>query len=241
MLRRRPTDLWVRRHTEPLDFFAAWKAADLERDWWSIVGPATQAEYEQLAQGKLDALLSIGLKPDSRILDVGCGTGMMPLALKGYLDGAGRYVGTDIAPEAIAFCQRRYPHQTFLLQSDTTHLPLNGETFDFIAFWSVFTHTWLDETVALLREAMRLLAPHGIIVADVFTSTVSERAVERTRIMVEYNRTFFMGVLCGLDLQVDRILMERVQVPDDPPIHRIQMALKVRAGEVHTRPSRDDD
>jgi SAM-dependent methyltransferase len=57
------------------DYRAAYRRADLTRDWWSIVGPATREEHEALGRGKRQQLIDQGMTPDSRVLDVGCGTG----------------------------------------------------------------------------------------------------------------------------------------------------------------------
>src|SRR5262249_44614789 len=103
VFRRLPA--WLRRD---FDYRTAYRQADLERDYWSIVGPKTKDEFQDLARGKFQLLLAQGLTPDKRILDVGCGTGQLTEALADYLSPAGLYYGTDIAPEAIAFCRGKF-------------------------------------------------------------------------------------------------------------------------------------
>jgi SAM-dependent methyltransferase len=155
----------------PFDYRRAYARADLARDYWTVVGPATREEYDRLGGVKLKLLIDLGLAPAARVLDVGCGTGLLAAALEGHLSDRGLYVGTDLAPEAVAFCRRRFRRPNFsFVQNEMTALPLPARGFDAIAFYSVFTHTYPEETALLLAEAGRVLAPRGFAFADAFTS-----------------------------------------------------------------------
>ncbi|MBO9513045.1 MAG: methyltransferase domain-containing protein [Variovorax sp.] len=153
------------------DYRDAYAKADLERDWWSIVGPATREEYEAQGRAKLARLQQLGLRADARILDIGCGTGQLTEPLSAALSPGGAYVGTDIAEEAVAFCRRRFPQANFrFLRNEATRLPLEGEVFDLIYLASVFTHLGLGEIQGMLAEIHRLLATQGWVLADAFVS-----------------------------------------------------------------------
>jgi SAM-dependent methyltransferase len=91
----------------------------------------------------------------SEVLDFGCGVKFTralinhPLPIK-------RYVGVDVQPEMIAYLQKHVGDPRFEYHrldahnelynpsgarlSDTTPLPIDGQTFDVICLFSVFTH-----------------------------------------------------------------------------------------------------
>jgi SAM-dependent methyltransferase len=186
-------------------WYSTW---DLQRDYWTIVGPATKEEYERLSLVKLQLLIDLGLTPDAKILDVGCGTGLLAASLHDFLSELGQYVGADISSEAVAFCRSRFPRSNFAFHlSEMTQLPALTESFDFIVFFSVFTHTYPRETAQLLREASRLLAEGGVIFADVFTAPlVDEHTGDRGA--VEINPDYLMRLLDGSGLQAELIEMQ---------------------------------
>ena len=145
------------------DYRRLYANADLHKDYWSVVGPADRHEFAKLGSVKLKYLIDLGLTPDSRVLDAGCGTGLLATTLAGYLHDNGCYVGSDIAAEAIQFCRAdASAGQNFgFIRQEMTEIPLHDVAFDAIVFYSVFTHTFPDETILLLAEARRLLASGG--------------------------------------------------------------------------------
>ncbi|MDB5308876.1 MAG: class SAM-dependent methyltransferase [Gemmataceae bacterium] len=194
--------------THPLDgefnYHDIYARADLGQDFWSVSGPGSRAEFDRLTPIKLKLLTDLGLTPDSRLLDVGCGTGLLATAAEGFLSDRGLYYGTDLAPEAVEFCKGRYRRPNFhFVTSGMTTVPVAGVEFDVVAFYSVFTHTYPDETALLLAEANRLLAPGGVIFADLFTSPLVARHAG-SRYAVETNRDHVLRLiaLAGLDAEL---------------------------------------
>lgn len=189
---------------EEIDYHKVYATADLEQDYWTVVGPPTREEFHRLSIVKRGQLVEQGLTPDSHILDVGCGTGQLAAGLIDYLSPRGFYFGTDVGPEAIEFCRNKYPRPNFRFAvNDFTKLPIEHHRFDMACFFSVFTHTYPDETALLLAEAAKSLKPGGTILGDVFTSPLTDRCAGN-RGAVELNREHFLRLvgLAGLQATV---------------------------------------
>ena len=168
-----------------IDYQRVYAAANLAGDHWTVVGPATRAEFDRLGRVKLDLLVRHGLTPTSRILDIGCGTGQLAGAAEGYLDAAGRYHGTDLAAHAVEFCRAAFRRPNFsFARNPRGGIDAAGRPFDAACLFSVFTHTTLDETAGLLRGAAVALAPGGFLVADAFVSSVVRDEVGNRGAMV---------------------------------------------------------
>ncbi len=119
------------------------------------------------------------LRPDERVLEVGCGLGRMALPLTGYLRGDGRYDGFDVDAVSVQWCAShltpRFPHFRFLhadiynkeynsagTQSGVTYrFPYGDSSFDFCFLTSVFTHLLSRETEHYMGEIARTLNPEG--------------------------------------------------------------------------------
>jgi SAM-dependent methyltransferase len=196
--------------TTPLDaefnYHDIYANADLNADFWSASGPPSQAEFERLVPIKLKLLTDQGLTPDGKILDVGCGTGLLATAAERFLSDRGLFFGTDLAKEAVEFCRSRYtrPNFRFAVNGMTT-IPVQDIAFDAITYFSVFTHTYVEETALLLAESKRLLAPKGFIYADCFTSPLVERSIG-SRYAVEVNRDLLLRLAAVIGLKSELVM-----------------------------------
>lgn len=150
----------------------------------SYYGTARVSAYAHASQCARSELLSRGLLPHHRVLDIGCGIGNLAVGLTDYLTGD--YVGFDINPEAIAWCQRvitsRHPTFRFChadLSSNAYNaagrfapsayrFPLPDRSVDVVFLGSVFTHLLPDAAEQYVHEIGRLLAPEGMCVASYF-------------------------------------------------------------------------
>jgi SAM-dependent methyltransferase len=127
-----------------------------------------------------------GLTPDSHVLDIGCGLGRLAVPLMDYLNAEGAYVGMDIVPSGIEWCNARiassYANFTFTLadianreynptgkyQAATYTFPYDDESFDLVVLVSVFTHMLTAEMEHYVDEITRVLKPGGRCFATYF-------------------------------------------------------------------------
>jgi SAM-dependent methyltransferase len=190
---------------DEIDYEQVYGAADLTKDFWNVVGPASAEEFRQLGRGKLEMLKAEGLAPGSRLLDVGCGTGTLAGPALEFLSDEGLYYGTDLSEKAVEYCRQHYRRANFrFAKNGMTTIPLDGPRFDFIVFFSVFTHTYPAETRELLSEAARLLDEGGSIVADVFETDIEGDSLG-TRAMLVLPRGLFLAMAADLGLEAREI------------------------------------
>ena len=126
------------------------------------------------------------LRPEERVLDIGCGCGQMALHLEKYLDEKGSYVGVDIHGPSIRWCQKEISSRrsnfefahidvrnlafnpAAKLDAESYRFPYDDESFDLILLKSVFTHMRPAEVDNYLREVARLLKNEGRCLATFF-------------------------------------------------------------------------
>jgi len=119
------------------------------------------------------------LKPNEKVLDVGCGNGRMAVPLIGYIKGEGLYEGFDIVVEGINWCKKsitsKYPHFHFQV-ADLYNKEYNpkgkykaseykflyeNDSFDFVFLTSVFTHMLPQDMENYFSEIARILKRNG--------------------------------------------------------------------------------
>jgi len=112
---------------------------------------------------KLDTgLASFGIGENEHVLDVGCGTGNLTLALLRRLSLKGRVTAVDISPEMIRTARRKIsdPRVTWHVV-DALELPAGDNTLDRVICYSVWPH--FDDYPAVLNEFRRVLRPKGTL------------------------------------------------------------------------------
>jgi len=194
-------------HATDIDYHHVYRTADLgANSWWVVGAYPTQDDYLQSSRKRREMLVDEGLTPDSRVLDVGCGTGQMAMALEDYLSPRGAYYGTDIGREAIDYCRAHYRRPNFAFEvGEMTRIPFptSAGPFDLAIYFSVFTHTFVDESVLLLAETARLLGPKGAIVADIIVSDLVARgAGHRGQMWVNRDHFFRLAAALGFETTV---------------------------------------
>lgn len=119
------------------------------------------------------------LKPESAVLDVGCGIGRLAVPLTKFLNENGSYDGFDIVKKGIDWCNKRiaakYPNFKFLhidlkndLYNDKTEtearsfiFPYEDNSFDCVVLTSVFTHMMPDDVDNYIGQITRVMRSGG--------------------------------------------------------------------------------
>src|SRR5690242_3654420 len=114
------------------------------QDWSELTEPGQQPFYEAV----FDAL---GIGPDTRLLDVGCGAG---LALQLATKRGATVAGLDAAEELVAVARGRNP-DAYVRVGDLEQLPFPDATFT--AATSFNAVQYASDPTAALRELRRVL------------------------------------------------------------------------------------
>lgn len=131
-------------------------------------------EFREIGEGVIGNMIAHHfIKPDSRVLDVGCGLGRMARALVPFLDG-GEYVGMDVTKSSVDWCSSAYarlPNFRFVhadvfsttynpaskVKAEDFTFPFPDGHFDFVWSTSLFTHLLQHQVDNYLKEMARVM------------------------------------------------------------------------------------
>jgi len=153
----------------------------------SVVGEFGGRRWERNGRLLKRALVEdMGLRPNDRVLEVGCGGGRQALGLADYLEPGG-YVGLDIDEVSIRACRAQPALSKFeFLVADVENevynpggstsgseyrFPFDEDSFDFVFLASVYTHLLEDDAANYATEMMRVLRPGGTAAVSIFLQT----------------------------------------------------------------------
>jgi len=129
---------------------------DQAAEWDAAVCP----QHAERLCGIIDEL---GIAPDSRVLDVGAGAGILLPILGGVLQPPGLVIALDISAKMLVEARKKpAPRRCLLIQGDAATVPMPNAFFNWILCNSVFPH--FTDPVQVLKELSRVLYPSGFLV-----------------------------------------------------------------------------
>lgn len=134
---------------------------------WDREAVASYEEWFETAEGAfafsqerrlVERLVSAWPRRGQRLLDVGCGPGMM---LKSMWESGFDVTGLDAAPEMLGAARRRMGARAAYHVGQADHMPFDDNEFEFSVVMNVLE--FCEDPEAVLREAARVTR-HGMIV-----------------------------------------------------------------------------
>ena len=150
-----------------MSYYRAVMKSDAARSDEGAVGSHTHESWLKIGQMQFDYLVSHGLKPGMRMLEIGCGNLRAGRLFIDYLD-AGDYYGIDISPDILLAAQRtlaevglqdKLPHLTLVQDLKLAFLPAGH--FDVVHAHSVFSHSPIEIIEECLAHVGRVMKPDG--------------------------------------------------------------------------------
>jgi ubiquinone/menaquinone biosynthesis C-methylase UbiE len=150
---------------------------------------AVGGDFEAVGHLEFQLLRSIGLKKESSIIDVGCGSGRLASQLAPWLTGP--YLGTDILGSLLDYARDLCRRDDWrFVETNGFDIPAPDNSADFAVFFSVFTHLTHEDSWKYVLESQRVLRGGGKLVITflefaiyshwtVFENTVKDKAPEK--------------------------------------------------------------
>jgi SAM-dependent methyltransferase len=147
---------------------------------------AHNSNYRRAGRRFRRAAIKHGLRPEHRVLELGCGAGRFAVAMAGHLSDRGSYIGVDTARRSIEICDEwiasKVPDFEFVwadlynarynptgqIRAADFRFPCEDESIDFAFSNSLFTHLLPGDTAHYLAELGRVLKPGGRTLNTIF-------------------------------------------------------------------------
>ncbi len=117
--------------------------------------------FDRYARDLVERARPVG--PADRVLDLGCGTGIVARVLRERLGGAASIAGLDLSPAMIARARAIAPDIEWH-EGNAVALPFSDGAFDVVLSQQMLQFT--GDRAAAVREMRRVLAPGGRLVAS---------------------------------------------------------------------------
>ena len=167
-LRRLARDTWLRlRTSDHISYYRAVMKHDTARDPKRAVGSRSHERWLALGRMQFDYLVKHGLRPEHRLLEIGCGNLRAGRLFIDYLE-PGHYYGIDISPDILFAAQDtmveyglagKLPYLTPVKDLRFSFLP--DRYFDVVHAHSVFSHSPIEVIEECFAHVGRIMKPDG--------------------------------------------------------------------------------
>jgi SAM-dependent methyltransferase len=191
----------------------------LEFNNWALAGRGESMERGHRPTGE-QAIELMKIGSDSRVLDLGCGSGWATRLMAGFAKD-GSVVGLDISDEMIVLARStsvQYSNVTYCTGTAQQLAFVDGEFTHAFSMESIY---YYEDILAALKEVRRVLAPGGVFVAvmDLYQENApSHQWIEQLKVPVhllgieQYHDVF---VRAGFVDVRDQRLNDPTPVPED--------------------------
>jgi ubiquinone/menaquinone biosynthesis C-methylase UbiE len=173
--------------------------------------------------------------PSDRILDLGCGTGIVARLLRERLGGAGRITGVDASPDMLAVARVHAPELDWR-EGNAMALPFADASFELVVCQQMLQ--FVPDRAAAAREIRRVLAPGGRLIAATWRARHEQPLFETLGVIAErhlgpaVDKRFALGddaelaaLLAGAGLTDVRVeIVTRTERHPDFPFRRSALA-----------------
>ena len=219
------------KNRDHVSYYRAVMKSDTARSDEAAVGSLTHDSWLKLGQMQFDYLVSHGLKPGMRMLEIGCGNLRAGRLFIDYLN-VGDYYGLDISPDILLAAQRtlaeaglqdKLPHLTLVQDLKLAFLPV--EHFDVVHAHSVFSHSPIEVIEECLAHIGRVMKPDGFF--D-FTFDRTEGAEHHVLREDFYYRTETLVALAGRYGLAGRFMTDWEELPHKQSKLRVTRQAELR-------------
>jgi len=138
-------------------------------EYWLMNNPVRGLVQEKYEMKNLKSFSK--LKPNKKILEVGCGQGIGEKIITKNFHPS-EYYGIDLDEKMIKRAQKRKSSKRFFQTADVTNLPFDDASFDAVFDFGIIHHVpnWKDS----LKEIKRVLKPGGEFLFEELSSDTWE-------------------------------------------------------------------